>query len=89
MYFVFTYESGPAAIPGQSISEQPSHRAWIQQLYDDKRLLLAGPFVGETGGMAIVEAHSKAAAEVLLAEDPAIINRTFTARVRELNVIYR
>ena len=88
MHYVFTYEPvAPGSEP--SISAQPAHRAWIAKLFAEKRLLLAGPFTTEAGGMAIVEATDRAAAERLLAEDPAIANGTFRATVRELNVLYR
>ena len=89
MHYVFIYSPSPAAIPGQSISEQPAHRAWIKQLHDQKRIVIAGPFADDAGGMAIVSAASQADAETLLREDPAIANRTFTATVRALNIIYK
>jgi uncharacterized protein YciI len=88
MHFVFTYEATDRAISSESISQQPAHRAWIAKLFAEKRLILAGPFTEDLGGMAIVEAPNKQAAEELLNEDPAIANGTFRATVRELKVIY-
>ena len=89
MHYVFTYAAGPKAIAGQSISEQPAHRAWIKQVHDSQRLVLAGPFADDPGGMAIVAAASQADAVALLSTDPAIVNGTFTASVRALKIIYR
>ncbi len=89
MHFVFTYEPNPAARAGHSISDQPAHRAWIAKLWDERRLILAGPFIETTGGMAIVEARDRADAEALLQEDPAIANGTFIASIRAMQVIYK
>ena len=87
MQFVFIYEPADATVR-TSISEQPDHRAWIAKLRDDKTLIVAGPFTDDAGGMAIVEAASRDAAEALLKTDPAILNGTFKAAIRPIRLLH-
>ncbi|WP_414690242.1 YciI family protein [Nocardioides sp.] len=48
---------------------RPAHRARLQQLYDEGRLVLAGPWVDDSGA-ALVFDTDRAGVERILAEDP-------------------
>lgn len=83
--FAFIYRPGPAWKPGVPMAGQAlrPHGAYIARLATEGRVLGGGGFVGLDGGMAIVRAPDRKAAEQLLAQDPAIISGVFEADFRE------
>lgn len=83
--FAFIYRPGPAWKAGVPMAKQDlrPHGGYIARLAKEGRVLGGGGFVGLEGGMAVVRAPDRAAAERLLAEDPAIISGVFEADLRE------
>lgn len=78
------YSAGPAWIAGKPIQEQPNiaaHGAFLQQLLDEGRLLLSGPFLEEPGGLAVLDVAEQAEAEAIAARDPAVVDGILAARV--------
>ncbi|MBA3869244.1 MAG: hypothetical protein H0X30_08825 [Anaerolineae bacterium] len=79
--FVINYTPGTAWIVGKSISEQPlmEHSAYLQHLFDEQRLLFAGPFLDNAGGMAVIGVQNEVEAQAIVDHDPAILNKIFQA----------
>jgi uncharacterized protein YciI len=81
MYLVI-YRAGPAWKAGVPEGEQlREHGRHMFGLHLKKALKMAGPFVGTTGGAAVLEAESLAAAQALVDADPAIAAKIFVAEV--------
>lgn len=68
------YDPGPAWIPDKPVTAQGlgDHFHWLLDLYSQGTMKFAGPFTDDTGGMLVLEAADAAAAEALLAGDPAV-----------------
>ncbi|MBA3868220.1 MAG: hypothetical protein H0X30_03630 [Anaerolineae bacterium] len=79
--YVINYTPGAAWIAGQSISDQPlmEHSSYLQQLFDEQRLLFAGPFLDNAGGMAIISVQNEVEAQAIVNCDPAVVNQIFQA----------
>lgn len=52
------------------LSARPAHRERLQRLYDDGRLLAAGPWRDETGALLLFDVASEREVRDLMAEDP-------------------
>ncbi len=79
--YVINYTPGAAWVPGKSISDQPlmEHSSYLQQLFDEQRLLFAGPFLDNAGGIAIIEVQSEVEAQAIVNRDPAVVSQIFQA----------
>ena len=63
------------------------HFAYLQRLLADGTLVLAGPTLGPINtGINIFEAPDRAAAEAVMAADPAIAGGIVTGELREMRV---
>lgn len=73
--FVILYTPGPAWIAGQGIAAQPlqEHVAYMHELARAGKLVMAGPFADNTGGLAILDVAEASEAESVLAHDPAVM----------------
>lgn len=83
--FVIIYTPGSAWIQGKPLAEQPyfrEHARYMQRIFDEKRLLLGGPFTDNTGGMGILNAASEAEAQEILGM--GILNVATEAEVQEI-----
>jgi hypothetical protein len=49
---------------------RPAHRAYLQSLIDANRLVVAGPFLDDSGALIVYEAESPESAEALIKADP-------------------
>ena len=81
--YVITYSPGVAWVPGKPILEQPltEHTSYLQQLFDEQRLLFAGPFLDNAGGMAVIGVQSEAEAQAIVNSDPAVVSQIFQANL--------
>ena len=61
----------------------PAHFTYLQELKARGALLLSGPFADRTGGMVLVRAASRAAAEAIAQADPLVANQVDTYELRE------
>lgn len=82
--FVIIYTPGSAWIQGKPIVAQPyfrEHGRYMQRIFDEKRLLLGGPFMDDTGGMGVVNVATEAEVQEILAHDPAVLMNVFQANI--------
>ncbi|HEY5754631.1 MAG TPA: YciI family protein [Steroidobacter sp.] len=85
--YLAIYRPGPAWIEGQPTTSQPlrEHGRYILDLHVRGKLRLAGGFPLD-GGAAAFEADSDAAAQAIIAADPAVIAGVMECSVRRWNV---
>jgi uncharacterized protein YciI len=83
MYFLIIHKPGPAWVKGKGFQEQKlmDHGSYMHKLYQEGILLEGGPFLDQTGGMAIIKVEDEAHAEKIIRQDPAIIEGVFTAEL--------
>ena len=83
--FLFLFRPGPAWRQGVPMARQDlrAHAAYHARLVSEGRGFAGGGYVGEDGGLAIVRAASRAAAQAMLEVDPAIVNGVFVAELRQ------
>ena len=68
---------------------RPAHREHLKRQFDAGRLYHAGPFVDDTGGMAIYVADSEVEVRAILAKDPFTVNGVITeASVKEWRLVF-
>jgi len=81
--FLVLYRPGPHWVAGKPIRDQPpkEHGKYLLDLYARGALKFAGPFDDNTGAAIVVEAADRAAAEALVAGDPAVKNGIFAAEL--------
>lgn len=53
------------------------HRVYLNQLVTEGKLLMAGPFADETGGLIVFEAVDEAEVQGMMDNDPFTINGVF------------
>ena len=82
-YFLIIHLPGPAWIEGKSFQHQNllEHGEYIHNLYQRGILLEGGPFLDNTGGMALIQVDEAAQAEEIINNDPAVIAGVFTAKL--------
>jgi uncharacterized protein len=85
--YLAIYRPGPAWIQGRPTASQPlrEHGRYILDLHQKNKLRLAGGFPLD-GGAAAFEADSDAAAQAVVAADPAVIAGVMECTVRRWNV---
>lgn len=81
MKFAIFYTQGPAWVQGKSIYEQPAddHDQWALNLFKAKKLLFAGPFSDDSGGLVVLDVVDEAEAQALFASDPGLHSGIFRA----------
>jgi uncharacterized protein YciI len=79
--FLIIFRPGPNWINGESVFAQPlkPHARYMQQLYERGKLLYAGPFLDNCGGLAILNVSSEAEVCEILAADPATSEQVLLA----------
>jgi uncharacterized protein len=61
----------------------PAHFAHLEVLKARGALLLSGPFADRTGGLVLIEAPSREAAEAIAQADPLVANKVDSYELRE------
>lgn len=81
--YLILFKPGPNWIAGKKVFEQPlrPHVEYMQKLYEERKLLYAGPFSDDSGGLAILRASSHAEAAQILAREPATSQKIFEAEI--------
>jgi uncharacterized protein YciI len=72
LYLVFR-EHGPSWVAGVPTREQPlwdEHAVFIDRLFEQGRIVLAGPLADGSRALLVMQAESAAEAEELLRDDP-------------------
>jgi uncharacterized protein len=65
------------------------HAGYLQRLFDEGTLVLAGPTLGTVNtGVTVVEAEDEAAARAIMQADPAIAEGVMTGELREMRVTF-
>jgi uncharacterized protein len=84
VHYVLLYRPGPAWVAGVPVTEQAlgPHRAYAQALFEAGRLVFAGPFLDDGGGVAVLNVRDRAEAERTLAADPAVASGVLVGEVR-------
>ncbi|TFD54470.1 hypothetical protein E3T55_03290 [Cryobacterium frigoriphilum] len=88
--FAVTYRYGSDTAPARD-QHRPRHVDFLQRHFDDKRLLLSGPFGADEqpGAELIWTAATKAELESLLDQDPFSVNGLIAAReIRQWNIFF-
>lgn len=82
--FLVIYRPGSAWIPGKPVSEQglAEHFQYMLDLYEQGKLKQAGPFTDDSGGAVILEVVDTAAAQAVVASDPAVKKNVMTPEIR-------
>ncbi len=66
------------------MEHRAEHRVYLNQLVSEGKLLMAGPYTDETGGVIVFEAVDRAEVESMMANDPFTTNGVFaTTDIRE------
>ena len=83
-YFLIIHKPGSAWKEGEGFQNQDlmEHGAYIHNLFKQGKAIEGGPFLDDTGGMAIFIANDLEHAKELVKQDPAIIKGVFTADIR-------
>jgi len=83
-YFLIIHIPGPTCKEGEGFQNQNlmEHGAYIHSLYKEGIAIEGGPFLDNSGGMAIVSVDNLAQAEEIVKNDPAIKTGVFTADIR-------
>jgi uncharacterized protein YciI len=80
-------ENFAATMTGSESEVFEQHFAYLQGLLADGTLVLAGPTLGSVNtGINVFEAPDRAAAEAVMAADPAIAGGIVTGELREIRV---
>ena len=80
MLFAVVYTPGSAWIQGKSVFEQPffkEHARYMQRFFDDKQVIMGGPFMDNQGGLGIIEVANEVHARDIVEQDPAVLARVF------------
>jgi uncharacterized protein len=64
---------------------RPAHLVYINDLYKQDKVVMAGPFTDKKGGMVIYRAESYEEARKLAEVDPVIVEKARTLELREWN----
>ncbi|HEU4781373.1 MAG TPA: YciI family protein [Steroidobacteraceae bacterium] len=79
--YLVVYQRGPSWVEGKPMREQEKmldHFNYYIQLHRKGILLGAGGFTDESGGAAVFEAQTDAAARLIVSEDPAVTSKVFS-----------
>lgn len=87
--FIAHYHRGPQWQAGKSVFEQPlqGHLAYMHQLVQQRRLLIGGPFLDDSGGLIVLSAESIDEARALVAADPAVRDQVMVAQTHPWRVM--
>lgn len=84
MKFLIYYTHGEAWNIGKPTNQQPhifQHAIYIQNLFNEGKIILAGPFDDHTGGTSIIEVSNEEEANDVMNNDPIVMNKTVTAKL--------
>ncbi len=87
--FLVIYRPGSAWLPGKPVEEQglAEHFQYMLDLYEQGAMKQAGPFTDDSGGALILEAVDAAAAQSLIASDPAVRANKMAFEIRPWRLV--
>ena len=59
------------------LSHRPAHREYVRGLLDEGKLVLAGPFTDDIGGLFVYEVNSFETASAMVTKDPFAVEGVF------------
>lgn len=69
-------------------AHRPAHREYLNEMVTHGKLLMAGPFADESGGLIIFEANDEAEVYAIMAKDPFTTGGVFaTTEIRPWNLV--
>lgn len=69
--------------PELNAKVRPAHLDYLDRLYKENKVVMAGPFTDKKGGMVIYRAESFEEAQKLAEADPVIVEGARTLELRE------
>ncbi|MEF3310675.1 YciI family protein [Paenibacillus sp. GYB004] len=66
---------------------RPAHLDYLDRLYKENKVVMAGPFTDKKGGMVIYRADSPEEARALAEADPVVAEGARTLELREWNAL--
>ena len=86
--FVIHYTPGKAWVKGKTLFQQPlrPHANYMKRLHARQVLLMGGPYLDNSGGIAIILAANQKEAERVMNSDPAIKSGVLKGVVRPWHV---
>jgi hypothetical protein len=69
--------------PELNAKVRPAHLEYLDRLYKENKVVMAGPFTDKKGGMVIYRADSPEEAQKLAEEDPVVKEGARTLELRE------
>jgi uncharacterized protein YciI len=66
---------------------RPAHLDYLDKLYKENKVVMAGPFADKKGGMVIYRADSAEEAKALAEADPFVVEGARTLELREWNAL--
>ncbi|MBD3234892.1 MAG: hypothetical protein GF315_14305 [candidate division Zixibacteria bacterium] len=90
-YYAIIYTPGPSWKKGKTVYQQElsAHGEYMAQLLERNILIAGGPFIDNSGGLAILRARNLKEAQDIINHDPAIENSVFNASLRPWHVAYQ
>ncbi|MBT2551062.1 hypothetical protein J7I85_22685 [Arthrobacter sp. ISL-65] len=88
--FAVTYAYSAGSTAGRD-EHRPRHVEFLQEQFDNGRLVKSGPFGPDEdpGALLIIEAASKADVEALMDQDPFYLNGLVEQRsIRQWNIVF-
>ncbi|HOO40411.1 MAG TPA: YciI family protein [Syntrophales bacterium] len=93
MYFVVSYKYNAAADSQMDEAEIKTifknHVRYLKQLYEDKKLFMAGPFAGMKDGIVVLETETAGDASEIMGHDPALESNLFSGTLYEWQVGFK
>lgn len=84
MRFLIVLTKAENWIEGVRLPDQPfmpEHAVYVQQAFDQGKIIMAGPFNDTDGGAIIIDANQKEEAIEFAENDPAVKNGTFSYQI--------
>lgn len=90
LQFVYIYKPNKENFNETATDEEnkiiSEHFLYLKNLLEQKILILAGPEVNAKFGIAVLETNSEKEAERIMNNDPAVVNKVFTAELFSFRV---
>ncbi len=88
MIFSITYSQGRNYEESKSIYEQDllEHGYYMKKLLKEGKLLLAGPFLDNSGGQVILKVDDENEVKEIINHDPAVIKNIFSYELKAWDV---
>ena len=64
------------------------HKAYVKDLVQKGKMVIAGPFTDRSGGMILIEALDENEAQRIAAEDPAVVSGILKNNIREFDMVF-